>query len=170
MQTNEIISLLNKHNKVKPIFRGVYAKNMIPQLVNKPCAIVFNTAPIEKDGHWVGIYINDKGIGEYFDSMGMAPNIEFKNFLNRNCKEWFYNTKRLQDYITITCGYYVIMYLIARSKNITTQKYLNQFSVSDYLENDIKITRQINNLYGKHYKPIDIRFLHDMIIDEVACN
>ena len=43
MNTLEIDTLLKKHPHSRPVFKGVYARNRLPRLLNVPSALVGNT-------------------------------------------------------------------------------------------------------------------------------
>ena len=45
MNTLEINTLLRKHPHSRPVFKGVYARNRLPRLLNVPSALVGNTVP-----------------------------------------------------------------------------------------------------------------------------
>jgi hypothetical protein len=45
MNTLEIDTLLKKHPHSRPVFKGVYARNRLPRLLNVPLALVGNTDP-----------------------------------------------------------------------------------------------------------------------------
>jgi hypothetical protein len=64
MNTLEIDTLLKKHPHSRAVFKGVYARNKLPRLLNVHSALVGNTDPDHRMGqHWVVIYIdaNSKG-------------------------------------------------------------------------------------------------------------
>jgi hypothetical protein len=66
MNTLEIDTLLKKHPHSRPVFKGVYARNRLPRLLNVPSALVGNTDPDHRMGqHWVAIYIDANSRGEY---------------------------------------------------------------------------------------------------------
>jgi hypothetical protein len=74
MNTLEIDTLLKKHSHSKPVFKGVYARNRLPRLLNVPSALVGNTDPDHRMGqHWVAIYIDANSRGEYYDPTGTPP-------------------------------------------------------------------------------------------------
>jgi hypothetical protein len=59
MNTLEIDTLLKKHPHSRPVFKGVYARNRLPRILNVPSALVGNTDPGHRMGqHWVAIYID----------------------------------------------------------------------------------------------------------------
>ena len=52
----------------------------------------------EKGSHWVTIWIDSNGNGEYFDPIGLPPvfrNIE--QFFEDNTRTWTYNNEQFQD-------------------------------------------------------------------------
>ena len=59
MNRREINTLLKKHSHSRPVFKGVYARNRLPKLLNVPSALVGNTNPDHPMGqHWIAIYID----------------------------------------------------------------------------------------------------------------
>jgi hypothetical protein len=66
--------IANKCQHIKS-FAGVFAADQLPnKLIEKPVSMVVNTHKSNMPGeHWVAIYVNENGFGEYFDSFGMAP-------------------------------------------------------------------------------------------------
>ena len=51
MNTLEIDTLLKKHPHSRPVFKGVYARNILPRQLNVPSALVGNTDPDHRMGH-----------------------------------------------------------------------------------------------------------------------
>ena len=45
MNTLKIDTLLKKHPHSRPVFKGVYARNILPRPLNVPSALVGNTVP-----------------------------------------------------------------------------------------------------------------------------
>ena len=94
MNTLEIDTLLKKHLQSRPVFKGVYARNKLPRLLNVPLALVGNTDPDHRMGqHWVAIYIDANSREEYYDPTGRPPFLRaYVNFMNKHCTSWTYNT------------------------------------------------------------------------------
>jgi len=64
-------------------FDGVFSIDNLP---DDPHLLVCNTDPSYKPGrHWIAIYIED-GRGEFFDSFGHRPNIEFEHYMVIVCR------------------------------------------------------------------------------------
>jgi hypothetical protein len=56
MNTLQIDTLLKKHPHSRPVFKGVYARNRLPRLLNVPSTLMGNTDPDHQMGQqWVAI-------------------------------------------------------------------------------------------------------------------
>ena len=99
MTTLEIDTLLKKHPHSRLVFKGFYARNRLPRLLNVPRALVGNTDPDHRMGqYWVAIYIDANSRGEYYDPIGRPPFLRaYVNFMNKHCTSWTYNTVRVQE-------------------------------------------------------------------------
>ena len=62
--------------------------------------------------HWVGIYAKDNKI-EVFDSLGMSPPL-LQAWAARNSTSWIYKNLVVQHPLSVTCGYYALIFTIAR--------------------------------------------------------
>jgi len=122
-----------------PNFGGVFARDTLPLSVNTPIGLIINTDKQDQPGsHWVAIYIDSNGIGEYFDSYGVPPLYEEINvFLFNNCPNGiFCNYVTLQCISCITCGEYCVAYIICRlCDNISYADFISLFT-SNPEEND----------------------------------
>lgn len=136
-------------------FIGVFASDKLPTVVPRPCCLIVNTDDSSKPGrHWVAIFINKEGYGDFCCSYGMVPLEPFVDFLNKNCIDWNYSSKRIQGAGT-TCGQYCVFFLFCRSRGASLQKFLSLFSVN-YAENDALVTTFINakfNVDTKIFNP-----------------
>jgi hypothetical protein len=73
MDSRQIYSILCWDKDTSDSFLGVYPSDLLP-LTNMPknSALVFNTDPQDKPGqHWIAVYVDKGGKGEYFDSYGL---------------------------------------------------------------------------------------------------
>ena len=136
MNTLEIDTLLKKHPRTRPVFRGVYARNRLPRLLNVPMALVGNTDPDNRVGqHWVAIYIDANSKGEDNDHTGTPPYQDpYVNFMKKHCHTWTYNTVRVQEEGSTVCGHHCIFYLIHRCAGHTMT------DVTRLLENPVEAT------------------------------
>jgi hypothetical protein len=116
-----IISVRNPKQKTgyphsRPVFKGVYARNRLPRLLNVPSALVGNTDPDHRmRQHWVAIYIDANSRGDYYDPTGRPPHKSaYVNFMNKHCLHWTCNTVRVQEEGSTVCGHHCIFYLFHR--------------------------------------------------------
>ena len=112
----EIDLILKRHPRTRSVFRGVYARNRLPRILNVPTALVGNTDPDSLEGeHWVAIYIDANSRGEYYDPTGQPPFQDaYVNFMNKHCRSWTYNTVRVQEPGSHVCGHHCVFYLLHR--------------------------------------------------------
>ena len=79
MNTLQIERLLKKDLKSKTIFKKVCALDQLEK-PTFPSAYVINSDPSSKPGeHWVAVYFDKRGRGEYFDSYGPIARSPFSN-------------------------------------------------------------------------------------------
>jgi hypothetical protein len=123
MNTNRIERLLV--NQLG--FQGVYSSDTLPPT---PRLLVCNTDPKWKPGeHWIAIYVDKNGRGEYFDSFGMPPNKHFECYMNLKCSRWTFNRKQLQSRISSFCGYYCCLFVILRCRGLDMTKIVGMFTI-----------------------------------------
>ena len=139
MWSHEIVDRL----KGFPEFIGVFSREELPTSLPRklPVGLIVNTAYRQSPGeHWVAIFIDVDGVGEYMDPFGIPPLLpEFINFLKNMCGIRYFSSKRqLQCLECITCGEYSTCYLIARFKKIWFAEFMAMFTRDPY-HNDILI-------------------------------
>jgi hypothetical protein len=130
-------------------FIGVFARDQLPTKVEYPMGLIANTDSITEPGtHWISIYIDSNGIGEYFDPFGINPQyFEFEKFLYNNCPNgYFYNRITLQCLDCVTCGEYCEAYLITRLNGGSYADYISLFT-SNPDKNDVLIKTYTNILF-----------------------
>ena len=112
----------------KDAYNGVYSKNPFHaknnaisfhavyvdgrQIPSKPFQpnFVCNTDDGDDLGeHWIALYLDADGRGDYFCSYGLPPrHAAFRTFMNKHCSEWTHNSKRLQSLLSNVCGQYCV--------------------------------------------------------------
>ena len=163
MNTHQIIQLLANDRVTRERFRGVFPSNKIPETVfRRPYCVIFNTAPAPVSGHWVALYVDLDGKGYYLDSYGYTPRKIFTRFFKKNCSEIMYNQRRLQGFLTTTCGYYCIVFLIWMCRGGSMAKFLKQFT-DNLMLNDHSVTHSINRLYNASFRIVDSSFYSSLL-------
>lgn len=138
MNTLELQKCLHKiHPSLK---HNVYAANRLPIHVEAPVFVISNLDVDTQPGsHWIAIHIDNKRVGQYFDSFGRPPTGFHKTFLNRNCRLWDFNTKRLQNDWTTVCGEYCCVYLHYKFYGNSMFDFTHVLQENDTLSNDILV-------------------------------
>lgn len=136
MNTVEIQECLYKiHGSLQ---NNVYAANRLPVHMETPTFLVSNLDSDTQPGsHWVAIHIDKDSVGQYFDSFGRPPAGFHRTFLNRNCRIWDFNIKRLQNDWTSVCGEYCMVYLYYKFHGKSMWDMTNTFNSKETLVNDI---------------------------------
>jgi hypothetical protein len=126
MNTKEIDQFVRGDRASRGIFQGVFSADTLP---DKPRLLVCNTDPSSKPGsHWIVIFIDLKGRGEYFDSFGRKPTTLFENYLNKNCTRWIFNTRQLQSIVSSYCGFYCCFYCMLRCRGFDLTRIVKIFT------------------------------------------
>jgi hypothetical protein len=136
---NSVIDKVLKKNC--PLYRGIYACDRLPDAVLRPSVIVVNTDPASKPGrHWICIYFDEDGYGEFFDSFGLGPKRVFERYMNEHSIAWTFNKKQMQSLVSRFCGHYCIWYCMLKCKKVTLNKLMCSMSTDTGL-NDFLVHR-----------------------------
>ena len=138
MNSDVIDRVLKKHCA---IYRGVFACDELSDAVLRPSTIVVNTDPANRPGrHWICIYFDEDGHGEYFDSFGLRPKIVFERYMNKHCTAWTFNKKQMQSLVSRFCGHYCIWYCMMKFRRVALDALVNAMS-NDTGLNDFLVHR-----------------------------
>ncbi|KAG8236362.1 hypothetical protein J437_LFUL016582 [Ladona fulva] len=149
MDTRQLTNALSSNAHTSPLFRGVYPADKLPKSFNYPASFVVNTDPSTKGGtHWIAVYMDENGRGDYFDSYGITPFIrEHINFMNRVCASWKWNKVKLQGWGSTVCGNYAAVFIFHRSKGHSMKKFLSSFDNSNSVNNDSKFMKIYDEIF-----------------------
>ena len=128
MDTEEINEKLKKY---RDCFVGTYPCDLLPKVVQRPAAIIANTDPAHKPGeHWVALWLNANGTGEYFDSFGLPPlNSNILRYIREECPNGVTHLNvMLQNVLSITCGNYCVLYVKMKCLGFSLDEFLQLFS------------------------------------------
>jgi len=133
MDTSEIDRIVRED--CRGLFQGVFSTDTLPK---KPRLLVSNTDPSNKPGtHWIAIYVDSNGRGEFFDSFGRKPSEVFEDYMNENCIDWIYNTRQLQSIASSYCGFYCCFYCMFRCRGFDLTRIVNTFTRDTGLNDSI---------------------------------
>ena len=139
MNTIDIVKLLGGLSK----FKGVYPADKIPTPSKLPFGVIVNTDPSTKPGtHWVAIWINRNGYGEYFDSFGLPPlTPQIYEYLEEYTTRWNYNKCAIQSTLptSIACGYFAVFYILHKIENQPLEYICNYFVKNNEINDKLVI-------------------------------
>ena len=149
MDTLQIARLLAMDPRTRSIFRGVVPKDGLPTTIDGalPAVFVCNTdddnEPVK---HWIALYLDADGLGDYFCSYGLSPrHAAFRTFMNEHCSEWTHNSKRLQSPLSNVCGQYCVAFVLLRCNSIPVRTFVNIFG-TDLVANDCRVFNWLKKL------------------------
>jgi len=132
VNTEQIDRVIRRHLKD---FDVVFSVDTLP---DNPRLLVANTDPAHRPGqHWIAICIKD-GCGEFFDSLGRRPSVDFERYMNRHCSSWIFNDRQLQSVTSKFCVHYCICYCVFRRIGVDMRKITASFT-SDTALDDILV-------------------------------
>ena len=96
--------------------------------------------------HWVALYINSNGIGEFFDSFGLScfDSKILEAFQLQNLRVINFE-KTLQHPDSYFCGFYCVAYLLCREVGISRDTFAAFFHHKQLLKNDYTCVEIIQN-------------------------
>lgn len=131
MNSLQILEVLNKYEIMQNVPHFILSSDQLDGICFRPSVYIVNIEPSFKLGsHWIAIVIPYKGNAEFFDSLGKPPwfyGTKFVNFLINNGPNYVYNSKRIQQSGTDTCGLYCLYFILRRCLGRTYQEILEPF-------------------------------------------
>lgn len=152
MNTVQLTSIMDKIS-CHTHFLGVLPCDYLPQtpLRRLPSSVIFNTHASNLPGeHWLAIYINEEGVGYFFDSFGNKhDDVRFppiiNSFLKLNSRTVQYSTVQVQDFSSDTCGQHCVFFLYHMAKGRDYDYVLKLYS-DDFIKNDKRVSAFVKKL------------------------
>jgi hypothetical protein len=146
MNSLQIVNVLTNDIFSKKFFKKVYAIDQIPNdnKKYKNAAFIINTdKKTGKGEHWLAVFYDKNNNSQFFDSLGFGPEFYgLSEFLLKTSKNSITNKFGVQSFLSEYCGFYSILFIMIRSRNISFQKFLEFFN-EDTIKNDLKIENLI---------------------------
>ena len=148
MNTIQISRLMNQDEFIRKRFKGVYPIDLIPKDLVYPSIIVVNQDKSYQNGsHWVVLHHNDVKRADHFDSLGKKPIEYLNNLLISKNITYKYNNKRIQNYMTETCGHFCLYYSFYSCRGWRLEEILETLS-HDLQKNEEIVTNFVLNNFN----------------------
>ena len=118
----------------EPRFIVVYSRDTLPDKTKDGAYVINLNEHSDIRTHWIALYVNNKTV-TYFDSFGIEhiPKEVKKIIGNINIIS---NIYRIQNYDSIMCGYFCIVFIDYMFKGKSLTDYINLFSHNNFKKND----------------------------------
>lgn len=130
MNTEEITCILKSDAyTARGGFMGVFACDRLVPPAKFPALMIANTDTHDLPGtHWVAMYFDKMGNGEYFDSYGLPPfNHHLMSYFLQHGRNHKFNVTQIQGPNTMSCGHYCIAFLVRRARGKSMNNIVNSF-------------------------------------------
>ena len=160
MNTNQLMKCIGGDELLSSQCVGVFPSDKLPRPRGRPECLIANLDPSRRKGsHWIAIYIDQEGFGQFFDSYGRMPEkTRFRQYLRQNCEDWTNSGKPLQSIFSSTCGHYCIYFLYHRVRGRDMESILNDFS-ENREENDIIVSNWLDKCFDVHTNVFEFEFV-----------
>lgn len=166
METNEIYAGLKTNTMTRDCIADVLPIDLLPEktLVEYNAHgikfFVVNLDSSDEPGsHWVAMLISPmpKIYNEYFDSYGLEPAQEIKDYLGAN---YIMQRRELQGSKSTVCGQWCMYYVWLRCRGYTLRDIIAPFASCSPEENDKYVNKIINEQFLSPDQPIfDKKFI-----------
>lgn len=149
LTTLKLNSILSENPVTKKNFIGTFPGCVLPSKTVKHYSFITNTDLHHQSGeHWNAWVVKENEI-IFFDSFGRDPrDTSFPNNY-KNIVETFndfeYSTVQIQDFTSVTCGYFCIHFIYVLSLGLDLEFFLNEYS-NNFMKNDMLVVDFVNML------------------------
>ena len=163
MNSRQLHWILSNDKVTSRNFKGVYALDETEHIKQKsfPSAYVFNLDPTYKPGmYWVAVYIDRKGLLEYFDSFAHPPLREVEDFSCTYSESWNCSHVPVQELYSTTCGQFVVFYVYQRCCGLTLESIIRKyFNPHAKIMNNVLVRNFVKIHYQFSAKVMDPNFI-----------
>lgn len=156
LNSRQLDQLAQHHPTLAPYYRGALPCDDLPNVQDTllPFGFIVNTDPSTMEGrHWIGVWVSSPSKVEWYDSFALdLPLYETTQPLQR----WLYqfkhavrNGQAAQSVYDQSCGGYALMFLVAKSQDVSMTAFQLRFHKHDYVDNDQQVARFVHNLILK---------------------
>lgn len=141
LTTKDILKALKCDYYAKNVIVGVLPYDFLPKHPTYPRAYVVNSEPAGKSGeHWFALYYNELGKCSFFDSYGKHPSFfGLDKYIQRTSTSYEFNSVQIQNFMSTTCGYYCIYFVLLKSRRFELIDIINLFDKKNFNINDFLV-------------------------------
>ena len=155
MNTKQLHHCLQSDKQTSDCSLGVFPSDKLPPMQNYPSCLIANIDSSNQPGsHWIAMFVDCDGIGEYFDSYGRPPSKKFASYLRKYSKTIKHNSLRIQGPFSNSCGQYSVYYISQRARGRTMKNIVDAFSL-DFMLNDVCVAEYVGRNYNVPSKAYD---------------
>ena len=137
MDTVQLELYMKMDSRIAEYYGGVLPRDHLPTSPVKPSFYIVNQDESSEAGsHWIVVFMRDNKLTEHFDPLGKVPDQHFKDYMSFQSRNYMYNTKRCQNYLSNLCGQYCLFYCYFRAREYSMQDILDMFNENDLVYND----------------------------------
>jgi len=164
MNTKQLMHCIKEDSLLNKYCLGVFPFDVLPRPQSIPtCAILNLDRKNQPGSHWVAVFIDESGVGEYFDTYGRPPKkSQIKNYFKKHALDWKFNEKMIQSPYSSVCGQFCIYYLCHRIRGISMEEICDRFS-NNGETNDFLVMRWVNKRFDLNTTVLDFDFIINQI-------
>ena len=154
MNTSQIEKCIRQDVYMRESCLGCFPSDKLPVPTKFPFGLVVNTDKSTEPGtHWLALWVDNDGNGEYFDSYGRKPPEVIERYLLRHSKKWqCVLNAPIQGHLTAVCGQHCIHFLYQRARGYPFVAVMDE-TVNTFVENKFALDLDV----------IDVPFLVNQI-------
>ena len=135
MNTKQIWQALSQNEITYEYFNGVFPKDSLSYIKDKPKLIICNTDPSYKSGeHWIAFFFDESDGVDFFDSLGRKMDYygnDFVNFASQFASKYNWSTVRTQPKGSNLCGQYCLFFAYKRCKGEKLESIITSMESSE---------------------------------------
>ena len=137
MNTKQLWTALSLNPWTKFFFNGIFSRDTLINIQEKPKLIICNTDPSNQPGeHWVLFFFDEKGV-DFYDSLGRdirEYGKEFVNFVQKFSTKVTQCMERTQPENSPLCGEYCLYYAYKKTLDYSMNEIVNSMNSSVVLQ------------------------------------
>ena len=149
LTTLQLNKILMNNPVTKKMFVGTFPGCVLPSTKANEYSFITNTDLHHQSGeHWNAWIVRGKHI-IFFDSFGRDPRDKsfpdsYKNIIE-NFDSFEYSKYQLQDFSSVTCGYFCVHFIYTLSLGLNLKSFLSEYG-DNYRINDISVVEFVKML------------------------